>query len=92
MEILATIKLLYNPRVNIHLHILTNDLCHEFFKKKALRITQLAVYSLTIPVSPPLMVKSRLQYFSAYPKRLINMAVNAPAAPEYNNDNKNKQI
>ena len=45
-------------------------------------IITLAVYSLTIPVSPPLMVKSKLQYFSAYPKRLINMAVNAPAAPE----------
>ena len=38
--------------------------------------------SLTIPVSPPLMVKSKLQYFSANPKRLMIMAVNAPAAPK----------
>jgi len=28
------------------------------------------------------MVKSKLQYLSAKPKRLIIMAVNAPAAPE----------
>ena len=37
---------------------------------------------LTIPVSPPLMVKSKLQYFFANPKRLMIMAVNAPAAPK----------
>ena len=37
---------------------------------------------LTIPVSPPLIVNNKLQYFSAYPKRLIIMAVMAPAAPK----------
>ena len=37
---------------------------------------------LTIPVSPPLIVNSKLQYFSAKPRRLMIIAVSAPAAPE----------
>ena len=37
---------------------------------------------LTIPVSPPLIVTSRLQFLSAKPMRLIIIAVMAPPAPE----------
>ena len=47
-----------------------------------LQIKLILIVFLTIPVSPPLIVNNKLQYFSAYPKRLIIMAVMAPAAPK----------
>ena len=47
-----------------------------------LQINLILIVFLTIPVSPPLIVNNKLQYLSAYPKRLIIMAVMAPAAPK----------
>ena len=65
----------------LHLTIhYTNTSIYALIKVEEIEIVM--INGLTIPVSPPLMVNSKLQCFSAYPRRLINMAVNAPAAPE----------